>query len=127
VLLQVDKRGGSPIYRQVFEQIRQQIAGGQLAPGAQLTSVRDLASELKVNPMTISKAYARLELEGWAERRAGVGLFVAGTGQRPEAGPELLEPSMRAAALAARQLGVKERDAVALFERLYRELSDEDS
>ncbi len=49
---------GVPIYRQLVEQIRRLIAGGQLLPGAELPSVRDLAIEHTVNPMTISKPTA---------------------------------------------------------------------
>ena len=77
MLLEIDHHSGQPIYRQVIEQIRRQIMAGQLAEGTQLVSVRDLAGRLKVNPMTISKAYSLLEHEGLLERRRGVGLFVA--------------------------------------------------
>ena len=55
---------GVPIYRQLVEQIRRLIAGGQLAPGTELPSVREVAQSHAVNPMTISKAYALLEAEG---------------------------------------------------------------
>ena len=77
MLLEIDHHSGVPIYRQVIEQIRRQIMAGQLTEGQQLDSVRDLAGRLRVNPMTISKAYALLEVEGLAERRRGIGLFVA--------------------------------------------------
>ena len=58
---------GIPIYRQLVDQVRRLIAGGQLPPGAELPSVRDLAVQYAVNPMTISKAYSLLE----ARRAAG--------------------------------------------------------
>ncbi len=77
MLLEIDHHSGVPIYRQVIEQIRQQIMAGQLSEGEQLMSVRELAAQLRVNPMTISKAYALLEVEGLTERRRGIGLFVA--------------------------------------------------
>ena len=77
MLLEIDHHSGVPIYRQVIEQIRQQIMAGQLSEGEQLMSVRELAAQLRVNPMTISKAYALLEVEGLVERRRGVGLFAA--------------------------------------------------
>ena len=47
---------GIPLYRQVVEQVRRLVASGQLAEGAALPSVRELALEHAVNPMTISKA-----------------------------------------------------------------------
>ena len=77
MLLQIDHHSGQPIYRQVMEQIRRQILAGHLGEGEQLASVRELAGQLNVNPMTISKAYSLLEIEGLLERRRGVGLFVA--------------------------------------------------
>ncbi len=77
MLVEIDTHSGVPIYRQVIEQIRRQIMTGQLAEGGQLPTVRDLAKRLKVNPMTVSKAYSLLEIEGLVERRRGVGLFVA--------------------------------------------------
>ncbi|MBN2591295.1 MAG: GntR family transcriptional regulator, partial [Sedimentisphaerales bacterium] len=62
MLLEIDHHSGQPIYRQVIDQIRQQIMAGQLREGEQLVTVRDLAGQLRVNPMTISKAYALLEV-----------------------------------------------------------------
>ena len=76
MLLQIDHHSGQPIYRQVIDQIRRQVVAGQLRQGEQLPSVRDLAGQLRVNPMTISKAYSLLEMEGLLDRRRGVGLFV---------------------------------------------------
>ena len=66
-----------PIYRQLIDQARRFVAGGQLKPGDVLPSVRDIAEELAVNPMTVSKAYNMLETEGLFERRRGIGMLVA--------------------------------------------------
>ena len=60
----LNPQSGQPIYRQLVEQITRLIVGGQLVPGAMLPSVREVALEHAVNPMTISKAYALLEAEG---------------------------------------------------------------
>ena len=54
-------QSGVPIYRQILDQVRRMVASGQLAPGAELPSVRELAIKHAVNPMTISKAYSLLE------------------------------------------------------------------
>ena len=75
---------GIPIYRQLVEQVRRLIAGGELPPGAELPSVRDLAVQYAVNPMTISKAYALLETEGLLERNRGKPMTVA-AGRRTQA------------------------------------------
>ncbi|MBN1456597.1 MAG: GntR family transcriptional regulator [Sedimentisphaerales bacterium] len=78
MLLHINHHSGIPIYRQVMDQIRYQILSGVIEESEQLPSVRDLSSQIKVNPMTISKAYAFLEMEGLLDRRRGVGLFAAG-------------------------------------------------
>lgn len=76
MLIEIDSHSGVPIYRQVEDQVRRQILAGQLPDDSQVMSVRELAAQVKVNPLTVSKAYATLEREGLLERRRGVGLFV---------------------------------------------------
>ncbi|HUT23033.1 MAG TPA: GntR family transcriptional regulator [Sumerlaeia bacterium] len=77
MIFEIDARGGVPTYRQIMDQARRQIVTGQMAEGEPLEQAPSLAARLKVNPMTISKAYGYLEREGVVERRRGVGLFVA--------------------------------------------------
>ena len=67
---------GAPIYRQLVEQTTQLVASGRLGPGDMLPSVRTVAGELGVNPMTVSKAYSLLELAGVVARRRGMGMVV---------------------------------------------------
>ena len=121
MLLEIDHHSGQPIYRQVMEQIRRQILVGQLAEGQQLVSVRELAGQLNVNPMTISKAYGLLEMEGLLERRRGVGLFVAGLEQEKKSASkgELLERILGKAVAAAVQFGISEDEVKRLTERLF--------
>src|SRR5215467_13871005 len=68
---------GAPIYQQLMQQVKFQIASGRLAAGDYLPSVRDTAVELSVNPMTVSKAYSLLEREGILVRDRGQGMRVA--------------------------------------------------
>ena len=121
MLLQIDHHSGQPIYRQVVDQIRRQILAGQLPEGQQLVSVRELAGQLKVNPMTISKAYGLLEAEGLLERRRGVGLFIARVRpERKSAGKsQLLEQILAKAVAAAVQFDISEEEVHALTERLF--------
>ena len=121
MLLQIDHHSGQPIYRQVIEQIRRQIMAGQLPEGEQLVSVRDLAAQLKVNPMTISKAYSLLEMEGLLERRRGVGLFVARIrkDQKSRTRTQLLEQILAKAVATAVQLDISEDDVHTLTQRLF--------
>jgi len=122
MLLEIDHHSGVPIYRQVIEQIREQIVAGQLGRGDQLVSVRDLAEQLRVNPMTVSKAYALLEVEGLVERHRGVGVFVAalGKGRKAQTKTKLLDRIMRKAAAMAVQFGVSEEEAADMLSKLYR-------
>jgi DNA-binding transcriptional regulator YhcF (GntR family) len=66
-----------PIYRQIGSQLRRLIASGQLTPGEVLPSVRDLAVQHAINPMTVSRAYCQLEGEGLLTRLRGKGMVVA--------------------------------------------------
>ena len=121
MLLELDHHSGQPIYRQVIQQIRQQVMGGQLAEGEQLMSVRELAARLKVNPMTISKAYALLEVEGLAEKRRGIGLFVARVrkAQKERTKAKLLEDIIRKAAVMAVQFEIPQEEAGRMLADLY--------
>lgn len=73
----VHASSGVPIYRQLVDQVEALVAGGRLAPGDLVPSVRSVAAALGVNPMTVSKAWSRLEAEGVLERDRGRGMVVA--------------------------------------------------
>jgi DNA-binding transcriptional regulator YhcF (GntR family) len=114
----LNPQSGTPIYRQLIEQITRLIAGGQLAAGRELPSVRELAELHTVNPMTISKAYALLESEGLLERQRGKPMRVAA--RRRNQAPltqrlQQLEPAVRDVVLAARQLEVGKKELIALL------------
>ena len=121
MLFRHDTRSGVPIYRQLEEQVRRGVLSGALAAGEKLPAVRDLAADLGVNPMTVSKAYSRLEMEGWVVRRRGVGLFVRARSAANEDRERLhvLSGALRDAAFCAVQMGVPLEDALREFERHY--------
>lgn len=73
----VDPSGGVPIYLQIVSQVKRATASGLLKEGDQMPSVRELATELIVNPNTIAKAYQELERDGIIKTVRGVGTFVA--------------------------------------------------
>ncbi len=120
-LFSVSTGSGEPIYRQLTEQVRRLVAGGQLAAGDELPSVRDVAAALAINPMTVSKAYAQLEGAGILERRRGVGMAVAAQHTRAQAKSErieLLRPILERAAAEAAQLEIEPAAAVNLFDKI---------
>jgi GntR family transcriptional regulator len=106
---------GVPIYRQLLDQIRRMAASGQLPPGTELPSIRELALAHAINPMTVSKVYTLLEAEGVLERNRGKPMTVAKPkrAQSPLAKRlEQLEPQLEQVTLAARQLELSENEVV---------------
>ena len=120
MLVKVDANSGVPVYRQIVDQIRFKIAAGILAAGDELPSTRALSLELKVNPMTVSKAWGLLEEEGLLVRRAGLSLMVAdGSARSGNADRKReLEQKLRPAVDAAVQLRIPADKAAEIFQRL---------
>ena len=127
-----------PLYKQLMEQIRRMCAAGQLADGDLLPSVRDVALALTLNPMTVSKAYNYLEVEGLLRRHRGVGMLVCITFEtlsktsnsetsknnlhklqdQHSLREELLRPTLERAALEAQQMGMPANRALSLFKQI---------
>ncbi|MFC4728533.1 GntR family transcriptional regulator [Coralloluteibacterium thermophilus] len=66
----------SPIYRQLKERVVAMMLDGVLKPGDPLPSVRQVAAEYQLNPITVSRAYQELADEQLVEKRRGLGMFV---------------------------------------------------
>jgi GntR family transcriptional regulator len=123
-LFSIATGSSEPIYRQLVEQARRLIAGGQLAPGDAMPSVREIAQALALNPMTVSKAYGMLELEGALTRRRGMGMTVADAPKKTRSlssRTDLLRPTLERAALEARQLELDPDTVIALFTKILKE------
>ena len=138
MLITLERNSGVPVFRQICDQVRFQVAAGMLRAGAEIPSTRDLGERLGINPMTVSKAYALLEQEGLLERRPGLSLVVRGAATGAATGTtrganrsaaadaeralkhEELARLMRPAASAARQLGVPAKDAIEIFRKALR-------
>jgi GntR family transcriptional regulator len=104
VFRHIDPRSPVPLYAQIADRVRIAIATGDLAPGAALPSVRQLASQLRVNPATVVQAYRELEEAAVVESRQGAGTFVR----------ELAQPKREAE---------RQREARRLVRRLLHEAS----
>lgn len=72
----IDARSPIPLYVQIADRLRVAVATGEVRQGMPLPSVRQLASELRVNPATVVQAYRELEQAGIVESRQGAGTFV---------------------------------------------------
>jgi GntR family transcriptional regulator len=67
---------GQPIYRQLRDRVVAMILDGVLKEGEALPSVRNVAAEYRVNPLTVLKGYQELVDEGLVEKRRGLGMFI---------------------------------------------------
>src|SRR3546814_11045165 len=67
---------GAPIYRQLKERVIAMMLDGVLKPGDALPSVRQVAAEYQLNPITVSRAYQELADEALVEKRRGLGMYV---------------------------------------------------
>ena len=76
VLVRLDHHSAEPIWRQIVEQVKYMVASGRLALGDRLPSIRALASELRINPRTVVRAYEELHHLGLVVMRQGRGVFV---------------------------------------------------
>jgi GntR family transcriptional regulator len=76
MLIRLDFRGREPIYAQIVDQVKHMVASGALKPGAQLPTVRQLATELRVNFNTIARAYRLLDEEGVISTQQGRGTYI---------------------------------------------------
>ncbi len=124
VLFTVTPQAGVPIYMQLVEQITRMVAGGRLAAGEALPSVRDVAHALVINPMTVSKAYSLLETQGVLARQRGLGMVVALHQPQRLLKSErlnLLRPVLQRAAEEAAQLEIDRDTAVRLFDKILRD------
>lgn len=76
-MITLNYRDSRPIYEQIKESLRKQIIAGTMKKDEKLQSVRDMASEMAINPNTIQRAFRELEAEGYIYSVAGRGSFVA--------------------------------------------------
>ena len=72
----LDFRSGVPVYIQIVEQVQAHLASGVLKPGEQLPTVRQMASELRVNFNTIARAYRMLDEAGLISTQQGRGTYI---------------------------------------------------
>jgi GntR family transcriptional regulator len=74
--IKLDFRSGQPIYVQITDQIRQLVTSGELKVGDQLPTVRQLATELRVNFNTVARAYRMLDEAGLISTQQGRGTYI---------------------------------------------------
>lgn len=111
-MVHLDYRDARPIYTQIIDGYREQIATGVLMPGEKLPSVRELASSLAINPNTIQRAYRALEADGWIVTVPGKGCFVSGCEKATEQERARWYDAFDEAAAALLALGVSRESLI---------------
>lgn|SRR5262245_23791892 len=95
MLIDLDPKNPTPVFRQIADEVRRGISIGVLRPGDPLPAVRQLAADLRVNANTVQHAYRTLEQEGVVEVRRGKGTFIS---------PAVRDPGKARQTVVARQI-----------------------
>ena len=116
----IDNKSGTPIYDQIYSQIKAQIVGGSLREDELLPSIRNLAKDLRVSVITTKRAYDELEREGFLYTVAGKGCFVAPKNLEllREENLKAIEAHLEAAAKLAASCGVDRNVLVGMLKLL---------
>ena len=116
ITFRLDPTSGVPPYLQIVQQVEHAVRAGRLREGDQLPLVRELVSDLAINPNTVLKAYRQLDALGLTEGRPGVGTFVRNVpvGMSVPAYPALRR-RLSAWVGAAREQGLEDAELRALF------------
>lgn len=116
-MISLDLRDKRPIYEQIAEKLKEQMALGILTENTQLPSVRAFAVDLSINPNTIQRAYAELERQGYIYSIKGKGNFVAQTEHLRDLRIDEVREHILEVLDEARQLGLKDADIIALIRK----------
>src|SRR5207302_7320640 len=117
--IHISPNDGVPIYLQIVNQVKYQVASGRLAPGEELPPIRVLAEQLIVNPNTVARAYRELETAGVVVKRRTAGTYVSDAGSPLARRERLKILTERADALLAeaRQMNVSLKELIELLEQ----------
>lgn len=107
-----------PIYLQIMDLIKKEIATGKLPPGGQMASVRELAMQYQVNPNTVQRALSELEREGLVKSDRTIGRFINDQSDMIEAlKNQMIEEVIGEFVKKVRELNIEEKAICSLIER----------
>ncbi|OQB03787.1 MAG: HTH-type transcriptional repressor YtrA [Spirochaetes bacterium ADurb.Bin215] len=120
----LDTASGVPFYRQIIRRIADAVLAGTLPPGTRLPTIRSLAIQLKINPNTIAKAYAELELRGIVTTQVGSGTFISENTPEPAQAERdtLLQNLLRRTVLEFAALGIQKDEIPAVLAKYEEDL-----
>lgn len=114
--------GSQPVYQQIMEQVRGAVLAGIYSPGMRIPSVRELASEARVNPNTMQRALSELEREELLESSGTLGRCVTGNESvLNRLRQQAVEDAVRSSAQRFRELGLTMEEAAQLLLKLEKE------
>jgi GntR family transcriptional regulator len=124
MFLKIDSKSSLPIYVQIIDQVKFQVASGRLRTGDQIPTVRELASGLRVNPNTVAKAYRELERDGVLEGKPGQGSFISerNSGLSHQRKAQIVSKALEVPLVQAYHLRLKTDDVRTLFEKKIAEI-----
>lgn len=119
----VSNKASSPLYEQIATQIKAAIMSGELKAGEAIPSVRALAKSLRISILTVQKAYATLQEDGFIETTAGKGCYVSAQNQDfyLEEQQKKIEEKFSEAVGIARTSGINLDKLISLLTLLYQE------
>ncbi len=119
----VSNNSNDPIYLQIYNQIRDAIIRGDLAPGEALPSIRNLAKDLNISAITTKRAYDDLEAGGYLSSVGGKGTYVSDGNPQllRETRLRLIEEKLAEAVNAARSIGLNAADIGAMLDLIVKE------
>lgn len=115
----INYRSGEPIYQQIYNEVVKGISLGLLLPQEKLATVRELATNLGINPNTVSKAYQLLEQNGYIYSAVGKGSFVADSSVKLAGLKESTVKTLRSTLKEAEKLGVTRQEVIELVDETY--------
>lgn len=115
-MIALNYRDPRPIYEQLKDRLRRMILSGVIACNEKLPSVRELATELCINPNTIQRAYRELEAEGFLYTVSGKGSFAAELSGVDDGRIKTIKAQFQSAASELLQLGMTKEQLMELIE-----------
>lgn len=117
----INNTDGTPIYEQIYRQIKEMILSGVLKAGDALPSMRVLAQQLRISVITTKRAYEELERDGFIESFTGKGSFVRSKSSEliREENLKIIDASISAAYDAAVKCGISEDELKELIDIMY--------
>ena len=119
----ISNSNDSPIYEQIFTQIKEKIISGELASGELLPSICSLAKDLRISVITTKRAYEELDRDGYISTTPGKGCFVAGVNREllKEEILQKIENHLLNAISLAKKVNLSNQEIMDLLVYLYQE------